>query len=232
MRSVAIVKWVFTLVGLGMLVGAALLYLNTRSFLARASVAPGVVIDLVASRSSDSITYRPVVRFSTAVGERVEFASGTSSNPPSYAKGEAVEVLYSPNQPRDAKINGVFSLWGGSLILGGMGGVFLLIGVGIFVVPMLGARGDERLIRTGMSVETKFQSVELNTRFEMNGRHPFRVVTQWQNPATSEIHVFESHNLWFDPTEYVKDRKIRVFVDRGNAKRYHVDLSFLPKLAR
>ena len=46
------------------------------------------------------------------------------------------------------------------------------------------------------------------------------------------MHVFESDNVWFDPTSYVKGRKITVFIENDNPKKYLVDLSFLPKLAK
>ena len=31
-----------------------------------------------------------------------------------------------------------------------------------------------------------------------NGRTPFVVVSEWENPKTSELHVFTSDNVWFD----------------------------------
>jgi hypothetical protein len=57
------------------------------------------------------------------------------------------------------------------------------------------------------------------------------VTVQWLDPTSSQVRVFESHNLWFDPTAYIKDKKIRVFLDMHNPKKYYVDLSFLPKQA-
>lgn len=232
MKVIAIVKYVFTLVGIGMLVGAFLIYKSTSSFLAEATKAEGTVVDLVQSRSSDSTTYRPVVHFINQNGQKIEFMSTTGSNPPSYSKGQKVEVLYRPTEPQNAKINGFFSLWGGSVIVGGLGGVFFLIGSGIILAGSLKSRKDEFLRKNGMPIETEYQSVEQNTALTVNGRHPFRVLTQWQNPSTSELHIFESNNLWFDPSSYIKSRKITVFIEKNNPKKYFVDLSFLPRLAR
>jgi len=65
----------------------------------------------------------------------------------------------------------------------------------------------------------------------VSGRHPFRVIAQWQDPSTAKIRVFKSHNLWFDPSRFITQKQIRVFLDRNNPKRYYVDLSFLPKQA-
>jgi Protein of unknown function (DUF3592) len=77
-----------------MLAGAIYAYQSVRTFVAAASVAQGTVGELVASHSSDSTTYRPTVRFTTADGRSIEFTSGVSTNPPVYSRGDQVEVLY------------------------------------------------------------------------------------------------------------------------------------------
>jgi hypothetical protein len=80
-------------------------------------------------------------------------------------------------------------------------------------------------------IEASIQSVGINTDVSVNGRNPFRIVAQWQDPATSQVYVFESHNIWFDPSSYIKQKAIRVFVDKANPGKYYVDVSFLPQLA-
>jgi hypothetical protein len=234
MKTIAIIKYVFSLIGIAMLAGALYWVQNTRTFLAQASSAQGTVIDLVRSSSSSSNssgTWAPVVRFVTAKGEKIEFTSGTSSNPPSYSKGENVEVLYDAGKPQDARIKGFVSLWLGPMIVGGIGLIFFLIGGGIVLAGVLHGRKEEYLKQNGTRILTTFQSVELNTSLAVNGRHPFRVFTQWTNPTTSEIHIFQSDNLWFDPSPHIKNQTITVFIEPGNPKKYFVDLSFLPKLA-
>lgn len=231
MKTIAIIKYVFSAIGIAMIAGALYWVQNTRAYLAQAGSAQGTVVDLVRSSSSSSSTYAPVVRFVTAKGEKIEFTSGTGSNPPSYSQGESVEVLYQPGAPRDARINGFVSLWLGPMIVGGIGSIFFLIGGGIALASVLQGRKEEYLRQNGTRILTTFQSVELNTSLAVNGRHPFRVFTQWTNPSTSEIHVFESENLWFDPSPHINNRTITVFIEPGNPKKYYVDLSFLPKLA-
>ena len=108
---------------------------------------------------------------------------------------------------------------------------FFLIGIGMFLVGGLKNRKEAFLKLHGIPIQTKFQSVELNTALSVNGRHPFRVLGQWQNPATSEVHIFHSNNLWFDPSEYLEGKNITVFIEKNNPKKFYVDLSFLPKLA-
>ncbi len=232
MNTISIIKYLFSAIGLGLLCGALFLFQNTRSFIESASVAEGRVVELVRSRTSDSTTYRPVVEFNTANGELIEFTSTSGSNPPSYARGETVKVFYRATDPQRARIDGFFSLWGMSTIFGGLGAVFFLIGGGIILFTFLGNRKTEYLKTHGTPITTKFQSIELNRSLRVGGRSPYRVITQWQNPRTSEIHVFSSKNLWFDPTGYMDRENIRVFIERDNPKKYFVDLSFLPRLAK
>ena len=87
------------------------------------------------------------------------------------------------------------------------------------------------LMRNGKLLHAEFTEVILNRSLVVNGRSPFRVVSQWHDSTSNNVFIFNSANLWFDPTKYVKDRTIPVYVDRNNSKRYHVDLSFLPKIA-
>jgi hypothetical protein len=235
MKALSIVKYVFLLIGLGMLTGAFFMYRNTSQFLETAVTAQGTVVELVESRSSDSssnsIMYAPVVNFIDKKGVEVKVYSSTSSNPPSYFVGEKVEVLYAPETPQNAKIKGFFSLWGGATILGILGGILFVIGGVIFLFDRKKSNMLSHLKQNGTRIESDFQSVGLNASLAVNGRNPFQIVSQWQNPATSKIHLFTSDNIWFDPTDFIKTDKIKVLIDRNDPKKYHVDLSFLPKVA-
>ena len=231
MNVLSIIKYLFTGIGLAMLVGVFYINEDTRSFLSEATKTEGTVVHLILSYSNNSRTYHPVVRFTDRNGKAIEFVSSTGSNPPGYSEGEKVEVLYLPAEPYKARLNSFFSLWGGSIIVGGLGGIFLLIGGGFFLAPMLKSRKNKYLKEQGSPIETEFQSVAFNAAVTINGRNPFQIITQWKNPSTSQIHVFKSDNLWYDPSDYIQNKRIRVFIDRNNPKKYYVDLSFLPKLA-
>lgn len=239
MKTVSIVRFILLLAGLVMLGVALYLYQDARSFLTGAVQARGTVVDFRRSESVTrdgnvshiSVSYFPVVQFTDGSGRHIEFTSSSGSNPPSYDQGEQVTVLYHTDAPDKARINGFMSLWFGPLLVGGLGVLFTAIGIGMFVVPMRRKRMQADLKTHGVPVEARFESVEQNTSMQVNGRSPWRVLAQWLDPATSQVHVFKSDNLWFDPSAYIKDRKINVFMDRADPKKYYVDLSFLPKLA-
>lgn len=239
MKAVAVVRVVMLVVGVAMLAGAVYMCNDAQSFLAGAAHAQGTVADLQRTESLShddnhtytSVSYYPIVQFTDASGKRIEFTSSSGSNPPAYSRGDQVDVLYQADAPEKARINSFLSLWFGPLLVGGLGVVFTALGIVLVVVPMRRRRQDAFLKAHGVPVEAAFQSVEQNTTVKVNGQSPWRVLAQWLDPATSQVHVFKSDNLWFDPSAYIKDRKINVFVDRGNPKKYYVDLSFLPKMA-
>lgn len=231
MKIASIIKYVLLVIGLGMLVGSFFMYSNTKEFVDDAIEAEGIVIELVRSKSSDSVTYRPIIEFRTKDGNAVEFTSSVSSNPPSYSQGETVEVLYQEGTPEKAKIKGFFSLWGGALIIGGIGLVFFLIGFLIVLFGFLKNKKIGRLKENGVPVTAKFQSVDMNRNYEVNGKHPYNISAQWKNPVTSELYIFKSENIWFDPTDHILQDDITVLIEKDNPKKYYMDISFLPKVA-
>ncbi len=217
--------------GLLFLGGAGYWAFTSSAFVSRAQVAAGNVVDLERSTSSDSVVYHPVVRYRLATGQERVLRGSVGSSPPAYQVGEPVEVLYDPGLPEDARLRSVFSLWGGPLILLGMGGVFAGIGGGILAARKAAGRREEELRRRGTPVQARFLYVERNPRLEVNGMHPWRIVCQWQDPATGKVHLFTSRNLWFDPAPFVQEKELTVFVEPRNPKRYAMDVSFLPEAA-
>lgn len=236
MKPLDTFKYVFAAFGaLAILVGLGSCA-HTRSFLARAARTEGTVIRLERVSTNDpsghsynNFSYRPVVRFDYH-GHPVVFASQSASNPPAYNEGETVPVLYLEYDPSSARIDSFFSLYGFAAIALGMGSLFFLIGAGTIYWQAKTGEADQRLRREGKAITTAFQSVE-QSGLEVSGKHPFRVLTQWQDPATSRVRTFASHYVWFDPTTYVMQKPITVYLDRTDPQKYYMDLSFLPKAA-
>ncbi|PBJ09034.1 DUF3592 domain-containing protein [Flavobacterium sp. ACN6] len=230
MRIFSIIKYVFLIIGAALLTGAFFLYQNKSAFLEKAVSVQGTVIEMVAKRSDNSTTYSPVISFKTKSGQEITFSSSISSNPPSYSVNETVEVLYNPADPKEANINTFSSLWIGPLILGGIGIVFFLIGSLSILFGYLKKKKAANLRGSGKLISTKFTHVELNSSLSANGRNPFQIYSQWQDPQTNELYVFKSENIWFDPTDFVKTDTLKVFIDPQNPKNYTMDTSFLPIL--
>ena len=85
--------------------------------------------------------------------------------------------------------------------------------------------------RHGRRVRTSFKGVELNHSVRINGRSPYHIISQSLYPASSTVRVFESEDILFDPSEYIKSEAIEVLVHPDNPGRYLMDIGFLPRLA-
>jgi Protein of unknown function (DUF3592) len=232
MKTLNVIKYIFSFIGVGMLIGAFFIYLHTSNFIKNAISTDGVVVELIRVQSNDdsSDTFSPIVRFKNQYGLEIEFKSSSSSSPASFDIGEKVMVYYELQNPQNAKIKAFFELWGVATIVGGIGIVFALIGFGFFVNDKLKKDKIAYLKQNGSRIETDFQKVKVNSSFEVNGRNPFQILTQWQNPMTQKIHIFTSDNIWFDPSNFIKENKIKVLIDIKNTKKYWVDITFLPNL--
>lgn len=113
------------LLAFGLFGGAGYFYSDTQQLMAVGQKAPGKVVDFERRSSRGGFSDYPVIEFATASGETRRF---TTSGAGDFAKGEAVEVLYHPDDPANAKANVFIELWLGSLALGGFGLLCLVLG--------------------------------------------------------------------------------------------------------
>jgi hypothetical protein len=115
--------WWGVAVGLvGLAIGGPAL-INSLRFVATAQQATGVIVDVVPAEED----YRPVVQFTTAHGQRVEFAAGETAGDQSYYRvGQHIGVLYSANNPNHARLDSWQSRWGLDAIVPALG-IFILV---------------------------------------------------------------------------------------------------------
>ena len=190
-----------------------------------------VVENVYRHSSRGSGSYYPRVSFRTASGQDLILETDFGTRPPSYRAGERVQVLYDPGNPARFSINSFWSLWFVPILFGSMGVVFSSIGWIPFAWQRRVRRRDDWLRANGQRIFADFECVELNTGVRINGQCPWRIVCQWLDPASNQVHVYRSHNLWYDPARYITGKTMEVMVDPANPKRYVVETSFLPKLA-
>lgn len=108
--------------------------IDTHLFLTSAIPVEGAVIEVLKNsstkpkQSNTYYNYRLLVKFTPKQGQSTTFESNASNNPPSYTKGQQVEVLYNPENTQFAMINSWGEVWGGLTIATGLSFVFVLCG--------------------------------------------------------------------------------------------------------
>ena len=222
----------FFCVGCILLILAGYMLYSSMQFQKTALRAEGVVTEVRYERSSDSKgSYHPVVAFNTNQNKRIVFESSTGSSSYRGTEGNSIEVLYAADAPENAEINDALSQWIAPIILGGMGIVFAGIGFVPFLIMRVRSRQGARLLHEGVPIEAKIIGVELNQAIQFNGRSPYRIKSQWLDKNTNQVFVFYSDNIKFDPSSYIQSETITVYIDKNNPKKYHMDISLLPKIA-
>lgn len=235
MAVTRIIALIFGLVGLMMGAAAIWVTVSTLQFRATALRTEGEVIGFATSRGSKGGTmYAPQVRFQVpapegGAGASVEIHGRVSSSSRSYDVGDRVYVYYAPEHPEDARIDSFMEQWFFPLIFGFFGLVFGGIATGFIVAEWRQRRLYAWLATHGMTVQAKLIEVARNTSVKVNGRSPWVLRAQWQHPITQAVHVFDSEHLWYDPSEYVGERReVPVRVDADDPTRYRVDIRWLP----
>jgi hypothetical protein len=210
-------------VGLGLLIGTGVTARSTLRFRAAAVAVEGAVVDLEGGK--------PVVEFADGAGARRRVVGSISSDPPAFERGERVTVRYSPADPDDARIDGFLESWFIPTLLGGLGSIFFAIGAGFSLWEIRKRRLRAWLRLNGTRVQATYTGTRLDTSVRINGRHPWRLTAQWQNPVTQVVHTFESDVLFYDPGDFVRRDTVEVLIDPSDPRRHHLDVGFLPRHA-
>lgn len=118
-------------------------------------------------------------------------------------------------------------------IFGGIGAVFLLLGL-IFLALMFRRRSiQRRIFAEGNYIMAAVTSVQPNYNVCVNGKHPYVAECSYTDPETGVLHLFRSRNIYFDPTSILMDANVPVYIERGNFRHYYVDVdALLPEVQK
>jgi len=216
---------ILSLAGLALMLVAYFWYLYIDLMIADFTFTTATVVDREYSVMSSADTVRPVVHFLDNEGALFELVVDDATIARQLAEGDTPELMYLTAFPGSAVVYSRMVLWGGPVIL-------FLIGL-LMLIPQLSITLKNRLkyhrIKAGTPLDTQFVNVEKNRGAEVDGVLPFCIYSQWRDPDTAEIHFFKSKDLWVDPSEYIRKKRITVFVKQNDLSHYDVDLSFLPE---
>ncbi len=119
------------------------------------------------------------------------------------------------------------------LVFGGVGLIFLLTGTAMLLYGWHKRTLLRRLVAEGYYVMATVTSVQPNYNIRVNGRTPYIAECSFTDPMTGTIHLFQSRNIYFDPTSILLDAQVPVYCKEGSYRLYYVDVdSLLPEVKR
>lgn len=127
---------VLLIVGVVFLIVGISLTVQRLNFQRNGIATEATVVNIISSRSSDSVTYRPEVRFKTRTGETIQVIHSVGTNPPRYSKGEVIDIYYLPDNPYKIMLDSPAERVLFPLVFMGLGGLICLgaIGATAFVI--------------------------------------------------------------------------------------------------
>lgn len=117
-------------------------------------------------------------------------------------------------------------------IYGGMGFIFLVIGLIFLAVKIKEKQRSNRLLRFGNYIMAEISETRINYNVRVNGRSPYVVECQYRD-MEGNVHIFKSRYLYFNPETLFQDTMVKVYVEGDNYKHYYVDIDgVLPHVIR
>jgi hypothetical protein len=109
------VKAYLTVVGVGLIILAVVLFVRRLSALLRGASAVGTVQGHEARTMDEQVHYFPVVEFTDSTGNRHRFTSVAGGSDKTPVIGTTVRVRYMASDPKNAYIESFLHMWAGPL---------------------------------------------------------------------------------------------------------------------
>lgn len=109
----------------------------------------------------------------------------------------------------------------------GIGLIFLSIGGTGLLLKNRNKKLEKSLKENGDVIYADYVETIVNSSYRVNGRHPYRIICEWNNPLDSKKYIFKSKNIWINPENTIIERNIKQFpvhINRNDIKKYVVDI--------
>ena len=139
--------------------------------------------------------------------------------------GDSITLYYDNDDPYNIRTpNSKILNW----IFLGVGALLISLGLSLVLSQFFKRNKNNNLRETGIRLNAEIVNVGLDMRISSNYRHPFVIDCRYQAPDGT-FYMFHSDPIWQNPTKYLTNDYIPVYVEPTNYKKYYVDLaSILP----
>lgn len=185
----------------------------------------GTITEISSYRNTHNNINHEVYVSYTVEGKKYE--SRLNSYSSSFYKGKEIDIYYEKDNPN--KI-GVKSLDLVFLIFPGIGLIFLIIGGTGILVKINKKKLEKRLKENGKLIYSDYVETVLNTSYRVNGKCPYNIVCEWNNPLDSKKYIFKSKNIWINPENIIEEKNIKqfpIYIDNNDKNKYIIDIDIL-----
>lgn len=133
MKMAIAIHTILLIIGLALLVLGIISFINARRLMTTGDLVQATVVENIPSRGNEGGTmYTPLMEYSIDGSVR-SFSPTARANPPAYAIGEKVSLIYDPHNSSDIRIRSYWGVYLGSNILLAVALPMILIGIGYFL---------------------------------------------------------------------------------------------------
>ena len=186
----------------------------------------GIITEISYHRDIDDNREYDVYVSYTVEGKKYETKlNGYSSN---FYEGKEIKIYYDKDNPNKIGMKSLELLF---LIFPGIGTIFLIIGVIGISIKLNKKRWEKKLKVDGKLIYANYSETVLNTSYQVNGKCPYKIICEWEDPLDNKRYIFKSKNIWINPEEIIAQNNITQFpiYINNNKKKYYIDLDILNK---
>lgn len=133
MKMATTIHMILLFIGLALLMLGIVSFSRARRLMSNGSLVLATVVENIPSRGSEGgVMYTPLMEYSIDGSVR-SFSPSAMANPPAYAVGEKINLIYDPNNNNDIRIRSYWGVYLASNILLAIALPMVLISIGYFL---------------------------------------------------------------------------------------------------
>lgn len=213
---------IFMVMGIFFIIGGIFWFKLSYDFKEKAVQIYGEITRIEAYRDSDDEIHHAVYvtyEYEGNLYEEVRLNSYSSS----MSKGKRISLYCDPDDPWQVQASRM--IYFGPAIFAGMGLIFTIVGMGIFISMTAGNVKAKRLREKGKSIYATVEQITCNTKVSVNGAHPYVIYCTYRDMYKDVTYRFKSEKLWSDPSAvFPVGSTIEVKVDENDYSRHYVNV--------
>lgn len=212
------------ILGMTFVFNAITTYLKNQGILSKFEQTKAIVINI--GKTADSTTY-PIVQFKTIDNQRVRM-SLMQEKISKFAQGDTIMLYYDLINPQSIYIPSTRKNLSFSII--GLLGVLMCVPAILFFATQFRSKLKIKQMKAeGKKIIATVTSIEALDKRKILGVTPYIIHCEGNAGGLGgKTQKFRSGTIWANPSEYLADNQIAVYISSLSIENYIVDLTFLP----